>query len=407
MNIQKNWYRILGLFLIVVLVYWGVNNLTGIQQLGSAVTSAALPFIIGVALAFILNIPVKILEKLLVKWTGKYRSWYRILSIILSFLLVILIIMFLIFLVIPDLQQTFSSFIETVPQEIDQFVTYISDFINNHPEIVGYVNELDIDVNSLQRTLVNSIQTALTSILGGLFGVVSMAVSSVVTVFIAIVFSIYVLVMKEALIRQMKKIIYAIADLRWANYITNVGRKANEIFSSFVGGQIMEAFILGILVYLGMWMFDFPYRLSVSVITGTMALIPIYGAIIGGVLGFILIAVISFPKAIWFIIFIVVIQQLEGNIIYPRVVGNSVGLPGIWVMFSVTIGGAFFGLVGMLISVPVVSLVYTLFSATINYKLAERGLNINHDTNSIKPHERHYKSTKELHEVAQSTMKSK
>src|SRR5699024_9200284 len=143
----------------------------------------------------------------------------------------------------------------------------------------------------------------------------------------ALIFAIYLLTMKETLMRQVKKLIYSIWSLKWANYFVNVGKKANEIFSNFVGGQIIEALILGGMVYLGMWIFDFPYRLSISAVTGALALIPIYGALLGGVIGFILIAVVSFPQALWFVVFIIFVQQLEGNLIYPRVVGNSVGLP--------------------------------------------------------------------------------
>lgn len=137
------------------------------------------------------------------------------------------------------------------------------------------------------------------------------------------------------------------------------------------------------LVYLGMLLFNFPFKLSISVITGALALIPIYGAIIGGIIGFTLISVVHFKQAIWFIIFIVIIQQIEGNIIYPRVVGNKVGLPGIWVMVSVTVGGSFFGLIGMLVSVPLVSVVYSLISATVNYRLEAAGLNINTDSKNL------------------------
>ena len=189
--------------------------------------------------------------------------------------------------------------------------------------------------------------------------------------------------MKEMLVRQVKKLIYSTWSLKWANYFVNVGKKANEIFSSFVGGQILEAIILGVLVYLGMWILNFPYRLSVSAITGALALIPIYGALLGGVVGFILIAVVSFPKALGFILFSVVVQQIEGNLIYPRVVGNSVGLPSIWVMMVVTVGGSLFGLIGMLVAVPVVSLAYTLVSATVNHRLEQRKLVIETGTSNI------------------------
>lgn len=383
MNIRKNWYRLLSLLLSVVLVYWAVNNIAMIQNFTTAMVSAFQPFIVGGILAFVLNQPVKIIEKWLVKWRKEYKKWFRPIAIVISFIFVILIIFFIIFLVIPDLQQTINSFIEVVPHQLSSFISWFTNFIDNNPEIIQFVQNLNIDLDSLQQNLINYVQTFAANTLGNIIDFVTATVSSVVTAFIAIVFAFFLLTNKEKITRQLKKIIYSLWSLKWANYIVNVGKKANEIFSNFVGGSITEAFILGGLVYIGMVILDFPFSLSVSVITGTLALIPIYGAIIGGVIGFVLISVINFTQAIWFIVFIVVVQQIEGNIIYPRVVGNSVGLPGIWVMVSVTVGGAFFGLVGMLVSVPFISVVYSLISATVNYRLETAGLEVDYDSSDL------------------------
>lgn len=383
MNIKKNWSRILGLLLIVVLVYWAVNNLSALRSGFSMLTSAFMPFIIGAALAFILNIPMQLIENFLEKTTETYKKWYRYIGIIASFLLVAFFFYLLIFLIIPDLQQTISSFIDVVPETVRTIINTGSEFIENNPRIVETVSQLDIDLNDLQRQAINTIQSFATSMIGGTFNFVLSTIDSVVTIFIAVIFAVYILSMKEALARQFKKLIYSVWSLKWANYIVNVGKKAHEIFSNFVGGQILEAIILGVLVYIGMWIFGFPYRLSVSAVTGALALIPVYGAILGGVVGFILISVVSFPQAIAFVLFIVVIQQIEGNLIYPRVVGNSVGLPGIWVMMVVTVGGSLFGLVGMLVAVPTVSLIYSLVSATVNYRLERRNLDIETDTSNV------------------------
>lgn len=376
MEIKKNWNRLLGLFLILILVYWTVNNIAALRSTTSVLSSAFMPFIIGSAIAFILNLPVKIIEDLLVKWTGKFRKWYRIVSILLSLLIVVLFFYALFFLIIPDLQQTVTSFIEVVPDAIRKAINVFTDFIHNNPRVVEYVQGLDIDLNNLQQQAINTVQSFATGVIGSTLTFITSTIDSVVTIFIALIFAIYLLTMKETLMRQVKKLIYSIWSLKWANYFVNVGKKANEIFSNFVGGQIIEALILGGMVYLGMWIFDFPYRLSISAVTGALALIPIYGALLGGVIGFILIAVVSFPQALWFVVFIIFVQQLEGNLIYPRVVGNSVGLPGIWVLLVVSVGGTLFGLVGMLVAVPVVSLIYSLVSATVNHRLDQRNLNI-------------------------------
>lgn len=383
MDIKNNWRRIFSLLITVVLIYWVINNLNTVKDFTDTMVDAFQPFIIGGVLAFILNLFVKNIEKWLVKWKKGYKKWFRPLSILLSFSFVILVLIFLIFLVIPDLQMTVTSFIEVVPAQISNVINWTESFIENNTEIVQFIQEVDIDFNSIQQQLIDYVQTFATNMLGNIIEIIFGTISSIVTIFIAIVFAFFLLTNKEKITRQFKKIIYSTWSLEWANYIVNVGKKANEIFSNFVGGEIIEAFILGTLVYVGMTIFNFPYSLSVSVITGFLALIPVFGAILGGIIGFILISVVSFTQAIWFIIFIVVIQQVEGNIIYPRVVGNSVGLPGIWVMVSVTVGGAFFGIIGMLISVPLVSLIYSLISATVNHRLNASDLQIEHNSSDL------------------------
>lgn len=385
MELQKNWRRILSLLLIVVLVYWSANNLELIKETYSVLISAFFPFIIGSGLAFALNIPVRLFDKLFAKSidADKYKGRIRALSILISYILLILVTLSLIFLVLPDLQKTITSFVETVPVKITELVRYITKLIESNPDVVRFMQQLDLNLVEIQQQAINYIQSFATNILTTSASFVATIVSSVVTGFIAIVFSIYLLFIKDDVIRQLKKIIYSLWSFPWANYIINVGKKANQIFSSFVGGQTVEAFILAVLVYLGMWAFDFPYRLSITVITGVLALIPVFGAILAGVAGFVLISVVSLPQGIWFGVFIIVLQQLESNLIYPRVVGNSVGLPGIWVIFTVTIGGSLFGLPGMLLGVPLVSLIYALVSAQVNHELDKKGLKEALNTNKL------------------------
>lgn len=376
MEIQKNWRRILSLLLIVVLVYWSVNNLELITNLSNVLMSAAFPFILGSGLAFAINIPMTLIENLFFKLNRneKFKKWIRALSITISYVLLFLLLFSLIFLVIPDFQETITSFTRTVPEKITEIIQFISRLIESNPDVVKFMQELDLNLNEIQQQAINYIQSFASNLLTSSLNIITTMISSVFTGFIAIIFSVYLLFMKDQIIRQSKKVVYSIWSIPWANYIVNVGRKANYIFSSFVGGQTLEAFILAILVYTGMTIFNFPYRLSITVITGILSLIPVFGAILAGFAGFILISVISLPQGIWFGAFIIVLQQLESNLIYPRVVGNSVGLPGIWVMFAVTIGGSLFGLAGMLLGVPLVSLVYSLISAQVNHELDKKGL---------------------------------
>ncbi|MCI7240429.1 MAG: AI-2E family transporter [Aerococcus suis] len=375
--------QIMGIIIAAILLFWAVNNFDAIRNGWNTIFALTLPFILGAGLAFVLNIPLRIFEKYVTKWTGKYRSWYRMLGILFSFLIVTLVLSFLIFLVLPDLQETISSFISIVPQEINKWINWINDFITKNPEIMRVLEEMPLDIETIKSQAINAAQTVAGGAFGSIVVLITGIINSVFNIFVAIVFAVFILSGKETLTRHFKKSIYGLFSLEWANYIINVGKKANEVFSNFISGEVVEAFILGLMFYISMWIFGFPYRLSVSVLTGVMALIPIFGAIIGGAVGAILIAVVSFKQGIWFIVLTVVIQQIEGNVIYPRVVGNSVGLPGIWVMFAVTIGGGLFGFAGMLLSVPTLSLIYQLFQDTINYNLESRGLEVESDSANL------------------------
>jgi len=384
MEIKRTWQRLLGLLFIFVLSYWGINNLAVIKDAFDAIIGVVRPFLLGTALAFVLNIPLNFFEKYMTKWLGGYRKWFRVVGILFGFSIIVGIISFIVFLVVPDLQETIGSFIAQVPAEINLLYSKINQYIMDNPEIVATFNQLNLDVERLRTQAFDMIQSFSSGVLDTTFSVVGNLVSGVFNGFVAIIFGTSILFKKETLIRQLKKIIYGTLNLKWANYVVNVGSEANQTFSQYVSGQVTEAGILLTLVFIGMNIFQFPFALSVSVLTGSMALVPIYGAVMGGFVGFLLIAVVNFQQAIWFVVFIVIVQQFEGNIIYPRVVGGSVGLPGIWVLFSVTVGGAFFGIAGMLLSVPVFALCYKLASATINYNLEKDGLAISTDSRNLK-----------------------
>ena len=188
---------------------------------------------------------------------------------------------------------------------------------------------------------------------------------------IAFVFAIYLLLQKETLIRQLKKLIYAYMRKDFAEKLLKIAKTSNNIFANFTTGQFTEALILGFLCFIGMLILQIPYALTISVLIAFTALIPIVGALIGTAVGVLLILAVSPLKAVVFVIFLLILQQIEGNIIYPKVVGNSVGLPGIWVLVAITIGGSLWGIVGMLVSVPLVSVLYTILRDNVNQKLQE------------------------------------
>ncbi|OFU51696.1 AI-2E family transporter [Aerococcus sp. HMSC10H05] len=383
MKKKFTWRRIVSLLFVVIVGYWTMNNFNIIKGMIDSVISVTLPFLLGAALAFILNLPLKFFEKYMTKWVGKYYTWYRIVGILFGYVIIIGIIVFIIFLVLPDLQDTLGSFISQVPSEINKLYLAINQYIVDNPQILETVNQLNVNTDQLRDQLFSMVQTFTSGILDTTISMVGNLVSGVFNTFVAIIFGTSILFKKETLARQFKKIIYGTMPKNWGNFTVNLVSEANETFSQYVSGQVVEAGILLGLVFIGMTIFRFPFALSISVLTGAMALIPIYGAIMGGIVGFFLIAVVDVVQAIWFVVFIIVVQQVEGNIIYPRVVGGSVGLPGIWVLFSVTVSGAFFGLAGMLLSVPIFALCYKLASATINYNLEQDNIKVTTKTNNI------------------------
>lgn len=386
MKTNKYWQRIFLIGTALVVLFWGLYNLTFLQNVLNRTIQVTTPFIIGFAMAFIINLPMKYIEEKITKLNkGKYHSWYRIITVILSLLVVVLIIAFIIFLVLPDIQNTFSYFINAVPSQINSLLEVSMNFIERNPELVENLQQLNIDWNSVQSNLINGLRNIVTTFLSSILNYIPTIINSLFDLVVSIIFAIYLLFSKESLLRHFKKLIYGIFDLKWANFLMNFGTEANEIFSGFIGGQMIAGILTGIVLYLLMILFNFPYALSISVLTAITTLIPFYGAIFGGAIGFLLISVVNFSQAVWFILLIVVVQQVEGNILYPNVVGNSIGIPGIWVMVTVTLGGALFGLPGMFLSVPIFSLFYRVLADTINYRLREENINISSETSQVSP----------------------
>lgn len=390
MRIKMSWRRVGWFIVLVLLALMGFLHPDVFTKIFTTLTGVIRPFLWGIAIAFVLSQPMRLIEKGLYKWRKQQEKWFRPLSILLSLVLVAFVIWFIFFLALPDLQRTFGSFVAMVPKTVNQSVGWVNTFVARHPEIMEGIRSVNISPEDIQNRVASVLNGAfsaatvtLSSVLGFTFGFVGIIFDLVV----AVVFAISLCFAKETLIRQMKKIVYALCSLEWGNYLVNVGHLANQVFSSFVSGQCAEALILGVLCYIGMSLLGFPFPLSVSVITGASTFIPFYGAFIGGGFGATLIAMQDFWTGIWFVVFVIVLQQLEGNLIYPRVVGSSVGLPSIWTLATVTIFGSLFGLVGMILSVPVTSLAYQLFAATINYRLQVRGIAVETDTRQIRKQE--------------------
>lgn len=352
----------------IALVIFALVNFSKIIAFLGKVISIFSPFLLGIILAFVLNVLNNFIEKKIFGKIKPSKIWNKIkrpLCITLSLILVFLTIFFVMNLLIPQLKNSASLFTDTLP-------AYKED-------IIGILNKFDVDESTVNKVgeYLDNFGKVITDYIKGnskdVITVTTEVATSVVNIIskgiITLVFAIYMIAQKETLSRQINKVMKAYLKPKTINKINTVGTLANKTFSNFVTGQCLEALIFGSLVFVGMLIFRFPYASTIGVLLGFTALIPIFGAFIGTAIGFILIMMVSPVKAILFVVFIIVLQQIEGNLIYPRVVGKSIGLPGMWVLLSVTVGGSIGGILGMLIATPLCSLLYALFTKTVNDRL--------------------------------------
>lgn len=352
----------------IALVIFALVNFSKIFVFLGKVISIFSPFLLGIILAFVLNVLNNFIEKKIFGKIKPSKIWNKIkrpLCITLSLILVFLTIFFVMNLLIPQLKNSASLFTDTLP-------AYKED-------IIGILNKFDVDESTVNKVgeYLDNFGKVITDYIKGnskdVITVTTEVATSVVNIIskgiITLVFAIYMIAQKETLSRQINKVMKAYLKPKTINKINTVGTLANKTFSNFVTGQCLEALIFGSLVFVGMLIFRFPYASTIGVLLGFTALIPIFGAFIGTAIGFILIMMVSPVKAILFVVFIIVLQQIEGNLIYPRVVGKSIGLPGMWVLLSVTVGGSIGGILGMLIATPLCSLLYALFTKMVNDKL--------------------------------------
>ena len=296
----------------------------------------------------------------------------RPVSIFISALLTLGAIVAIFFIIIPEVSRTLRTIIDALPDYFEELKVWwkgLSDFLAEYSVILP---ELKFDSTTIIAKLTELVTNSGESIFNQTINTTTAIVSAVFNIFIGFAFCIYLLAGKERLIGQSKRTIKAAFSEKRAKRIFAFFSRVNDSFSHFVTGQVLEAIIIGILCFIGMLILGLPYANVVSVLVGVTALIPILGAYIGTAVGAFLILVESPIKALWFIVFIIVLQQLEGNLIYPHVVGKSVGLPGIWVLAAVTVGGNIYGVMGMLVSVPVCSVIYVYLSEKVRAGLKKR-----------------------------------
>lgn len=366
--------KIVGIVAFAIVLLWSLNHYMVVGSMIVGILGLFFPFILGACIAFVLNTPMKVIEKGVLKIGKKFS---RMASIILTYLLVIGIIVVVFLTVVPEIANTFGGLAVNIQNFFIGLEDQFKEWFHLTPDWIAWIDTLEINWASLGAKFSTWLGEGAGSMLNSTISVTTTVVSGVINMFFALVFSIYVLLEKEKLSIQCKKLLFGFLPKKRAEGIIEVARLSNRTFSNFLSGQCLEAVILGTMFFIAMSIFRFPYAMIVSILIGFMALIPIFGAFIGCVVGMFLIVVVNPIQALWFLVLFLVLQQVEGNLIYPKVVGNSVGLPSIWVLVAVTVGGNIMGVAGMLIFIPLFSVVYTLLGKAVNRRLKLRKIKVN------------------------------
>lgn len=371
--------KIRGLILFTVItVIIGINYIKVLGLLAAAVNMAA-PFILGAAIAFVLNVPMRRIESSLSCVLKKDSRLLRPVSMALSILLVAGVLFLVMFVVAPQLVRTLLGLQSSIPVFFGEVRQWLEKLFAENPQILTNMEQIQIDWQELFNDALKFLKNGAGSMLDTTFSAAISIVNGMSTFLIGFIFSIYILLQKENLIRQTKKLLAAFLPEKTVAGIIRIAALTSKTFSNFFTGQCVEAVILGSMFFIVLMVLRLPYALLIGVLIAFTALIPVFGAFIGWAVGAFLMLIISPMDALLFSVVFFTLQQIEGNMIYPHVVGNSVGLPSIWVLVAVTLGGSMMGVVGMLIFIPLCSVLYTLLRDTVNERLKRRKLSVKPD----------------------------
>lgn len=380
-NIISNnlhYLKILGVIVLGILFYAVINNLgtffSGINFIWSVFT----PVILGLCMAFVLNLPLRFLENKvfgkLTRANGKvWAKLKRPICLILSIVLILSLLVLLLSFIIPQFISTCADFFLKLPEYMEHLSATANDLIVRFNLPID-LNQTSVDWQSVSALALQLFNTNGQAITQGAIGIATGLVNGVINLILGLVFSIYILASKEELGKLAKSVLYSILPREKARKFISVVVLSNKAFIGFVSGQCVEVGVIGILCFIGMLIFRFPHALMVSCIIAVTAFVPVFGGIIGAIIGAFLILLASPIKALWFLVFIIVLQQLESHIVYPKIMGKHVDLPGIWVLLAVTIGGGLFSILGIIISVPLCSVLYTLSKKWITKRLEEKNI---------------------------------
>ena len=373
MDLEKNKKTIMQLILFTIIVIFAFINISYLWTFIKYIIAIFMPFIIGAMMAFVLNVLLNVVENKLFKKLNKKntKTWKKLkrpVSLVTTFIIIIAIIALILGLIIPQLKNTVELFTEN----FDSYKTQSVELLEKVGIEKKTINKLNNNIENIQEEATKYISKNSDKIMQTTVGVATTVAGTVTTIVLGMVFAIYILLKKEDLTRQFKKLARAYLPEKRQTTLKEISTLSNKTFGNFVSGQCIEALIIGLLCFIGMLILQIPYAPTIAVLVGFTALIPVFGAFIGTAIGAFLILMVDPTKALIFIIFIIILQQIEGNLIYPKVVGNSVGLPGIWVMVAVTVGASIGGILGMLLSVPVCSILYSILRTDVNNRIDQK-----------------------------------
>ena len=360
---------------LLVVALWKFDVVLGVLK---TIWDIIFPFVLGGAIAFLTNVPMSFLEKKIfenVKKKNKIvRKLKRPISLILTIVLVVGVIALVMFGVIPQLTRTMGTLVTSINDFIPQMQSWIGEFFHNNQEIMNLVDQIEFDPDQAIKWGISLLGNGAGNMMNTTMSAVGSIVSGVATFFIAFSFACYILFQKEKLHIQIRKVFFAFLPRQKADTFLKVCSLTYRTFANFIAGQCLEAVILGSMFVVTLSILKMPYALLIGILIAFTALIPIFGAFIGCAVGSFLIFMVNPQQAILFVIVFLVLQQIEGNLIYPHVVGESVGLPSIWVLAAVTIGGNLMGIVGMLVFIPLLSVLYTIFREFVYLRLKKQNI---------------------------------
>ena len=359
-----------------IVLYWLLHETERVTAWLKAIVGMLSPFLVGAAIAFVLNVPMRAIERRLkvIKKDGLRRA----VALVLTLFAVVLVLTGVVYLLIPQITQTVESLISKLPAFVERVIKGGEDFLAQNPELLEWISE-NTDFNSinwstLAQKAVEFLTNSISSIADTAFTTIISLSTGIFNGVLSFVFALYCLGRKEVLARQGRRILYSAFPEKFSDEAIRVLRMTNTAFSNFISGQCLEAVILGAMFAIAMSIFKMPYMPLVSVIIAVTALVPIVGAFAGCVLGAFFILVDNPVLAFWFVIMFLILQQIEGNMIYPRVVGGSIGLPGMWVLVAVVVGGETMGVGGMLIMIPFASVLYALIKEFTEKRLGAKNI---------------------------------